>query len=140
MARALADAVKAGAALAPFMDDDRTAPLARALADAALFAAHRAARDPGLAADCHTVVGISVTGCDPHKQASAVTACCSGSGSVRPLLQTAVRNAPTLIEATPFAMGDPVTLTEVKLLDRQSRNQHAPSCLGGRPSALRPGR
>ena len=35
-------AVKAGAALAPFMDDDRTAPLARALADAALFAAHRA--------------------------------------------------------------------------------------------------
>ena len=35
-------AVKAGSALAPFMDDDRTAPLARALADAALFAAHRA--------------------------------------------------------------------------------------------------
>ena len=32
------------AALAPFMDDDRTAPLARALADAALFAAHRASQ------------------------------------------------------------------------------------------------
>ena len=35
-------AVKAGAALAPYLSDDRTAPLARALADAALFAAHRA--------------------------------------------------------------------------------------------------
>ena len=35
-------AVKAGAALAPFIGDERTAPLARALADAALFAAHRA--------------------------------------------------------------------------------------------------
>ncbi|MGC6518528.1 MAG: polyprenyl synthetase family protein [Candidatus Puniceispirillaceae bacterium] len=35
-------ALRAGAALAPFMDDERTAPLARALADAALFAAHRA--------------------------------------------------------------------------------------------------
>ena len=35
-------AVKAGAALAPFIRDERTAPLARALADAALFAAHRA--------------------------------------------------------------------------------------------------
>ena len=35
-------AVKAGAALAPFGEETRTAPLARALADAALFAAHRA--------------------------------------------------------------------------------------------------
>ena len=35
-------ALAAGAALAPFMDEARTAPLARALADAALFAAHRA--------------------------------------------------------------------------------------------------
>ena len=35
-------AVKAAAALAPFIGDERTAPLARALADAALFAAHRA--------------------------------------------------------------------------------------------------
>ena len=35
-------AVKAVAALAPFIGEDRTAPLARALADAALFAAHRA--------------------------------------------------------------------------------------------------
>lgn len=35
-------ALSAGAALAPFMTDDRTTPLARALADAALFAAHRA--------------------------------------------------------------------------------------------------
>ena len=35
-------AVKAGAALAPFIGDERTATLARALADAALFAAHRA--------------------------------------------------------------------------------------------------
>ena len=35
-------AVKAGAALAHFIGDERTAPLARALADAALFAAHRA--------------------------------------------------------------------------------------------------
>ena len=35
-------AMKAGVALAPFIGDDRTAPLARALADAALFAAHRA--------------------------------------------------------------------------------------------------
>jgi len=35
-------AIKAGAALTPFIGDDRTAPLARALADAALFAAHRA--------------------------------------------------------------------------------------------------
>jgi len=34
-------ALAAGAALDPFMDDDRTAPLARALADAALFAAAR---------------------------------------------------------------------------------------------------
>ena len=31
-----------GAALAPFHEDDRTAPLAGALVDAALFAAHRA--------------------------------------------------------------------------------------------------
>ena len=35
-------ALAAGAALAPFMKEARTAPLARALADAALFAAHRA--------------------------------------------------------------------------------------------------
>ena len=35
-------ALRAGAALAPFQRDERTAPLARALADAALFAAHRA--------------------------------------------------------------------------------------------------
>ena len=35
-------AVKAAAALAPFIGDERTAPLAHALADAALFAAHRA--------------------------------------------------------------------------------------------------
>ena len=35
-------ALRAGAALAPFLDDERTTPLARALADAALFAAHRA--------------------------------------------------------------------------------------------------
>ena len=42
MAVAHKHAVNAGGALAPFIDDDRTAPLARALADAALFAAHRA--------------------------------------------------------------------------------------------------
>ena len=35
-------ALRAGAALAPFLDDERTTPLARALPDAALFAAHRA--------------------------------------------------------------------------------------------------
>ena len=35
-------AVKAGAALTPFIGDERTAPLAHALANAALFAAHRA--------------------------------------------------------------------------------------------------
>jgi octaprenyl-diphosphate synthase len=35
-------ALRAGAALVPFMEDARTAPLADALANAALFAAHRA--------------------------------------------------------------------------------------------------